>query len=455
MDGLTQRPPLAVKKSFKRLLPRTMFWRSLLIITIPVLLVQMISTFIFFDRHWAAMNERLAFALAGEVAFLIDEIEDTSGRIDQQRTVFSAAHTVELSLTLDQKMTRLERPENAIIKGRFPSSEDVLRVNLARKLKRPFTVTSYKKERAIEIKVETTKGVAQILAHERRLFTATTYIFILWMMGSSLVLFSIAVIFMRNQVRPIRRLAIAAERFGRGIDLPASFKPEGAIEIRQAGQAFLNMRERIKRQIEQRTAMLAGVSHDLRTPITRMKLQMEMMRETPDTAALREDLGEMERMIEGYLAFVRGEGDEAPGINDLSPILSRIAMNARRAGQAEVEENVASDLVVRMRPQAIERAISNLVSNASKFGKKLWITAYKTNDTIEISIDDDGPGIPRESYDDVFKPFFRMEKSRNPKTGGVGLGLSIAQDIVHSHGGEIWLEPSNRGGLRVVVRLPL
>ena len=454
MDGLEEMQIELPKKPFKRLLPRTLFWRSLLIITIPVLLVQIISTFIFFDRHWAAMNERLAFALAGEVAFLIEQVEDTSGRVDLQKAIFSAAHTVELSLTIDanEKKLKIEKSDET---GLFPSSADVLRSKLALKLKHPFTVQTFKKERAIEIKVETTKGVAQILAHERRLFTATTYIFILWMLGSSLILFTIAVIFMRNQIRPIRRLAVAAERFGRGIELPAKFKPEGAIEIRQAGQAFLDMRERIKRQIEQRTTMLAGVSHDLRTPITRMKLQLEMMKETSDTAALQGDLAEMGRMIEGYLSFVRGEGDENPGANDLSPILTRIAMNARRTGGAEVEENIAPDLIVRLRPQAIERAIGNVVANACKYGKKIWVTAYKANDSVEVSIDDDGPGIPKESYDAVFKPFFRMEKSRNPKTGGVGLGLSIAQDIIHSHGGEIWLEPSNRGGLRVVIRLPL
>lgn len=456
MDGLTPATGDGgqVRPSFKRFLPRTMFWRSLLIIVVPVLLAQVISTFIFFDRHWAAMNERLAFALSGEIAFLIDQVEDTTGRVDLQQTVSSAARTVNLSLALDAGRRHIE-PDVVRPSGLFPDSVDTLRANLSRRLERPFTVKAFPDERAVEVMVETTKGVVQIVFPERRLFSATTYIFILWMLGSSLVLFSIAVLFMRNQVRPIRRLAVAAERFGRGIDLPSSFKPEGAVEVRQAGRAFLDMRDRIKRQIEQRTAMLAGVSHDLRTPLTRMKLQLEMMKETPDTAALRSDMAEMEKMIEGYLAFVRGEGDETPGAGDLSPILARIAANARRAGSAEVEENVAAGLIVRLRPRAIERAVGNIVANACKYGKKVWITAYRTGDQVEVSVDDNGPGVPPESYEDVFKPFFRMEKSRNPRTGGVGLGLSIAQDIVHSHGGEIWLEPSNRGGLRVVIRLPL
>ncbi len=439
--------------TIKNFLPRTLFGRSLLIIMTPVLLVQVISTFIFFDRHWTAMSTRLAEALAGEIAMLVEEVETTPDGAALNKAIQKAARTIDLVVTLDRDSRALDAPlQNDAF---FPSLPVILRNSLDNKLKQPIAIDTTGKEKWIEIQVKTSKGILRIEAPARRIFSSTTYIFILWFFGSSFILFAIAILFMRNQIRPIRKLAVAAERFGKGIDIPAKFKPEGAAEIRQAGQAFLDMRDRIRRQIEQRTAMLAGVSHDLRTPITRMKLQLEMMKETPDTAALRGDISEMERMVEGYLSFVKGEGDETPGANDLTPILARIATNARRAGKAEVEENIARDLIVRIRPQAIERAVGNVVANACKYGKKVWINAYKAMESVEISIDDDGPGLPKESYEDVFKPFFRVEKSRNPKTGGVGLGLSIAQDIIHSHGGEIWLEPSNRSGLRVVIRLPV
>lgn len=319
----------------------------------------------------------------------------------------------------------------------------------------PFRIQPHTKERWFEIVVRLDEHrVARILCPERRLTSPTTYIFILWLIGSALILFGIAILFMRNQIRPIMRLAVAAEKFGKGQDVP-DFRPVGAAEVRQAARAFLEMKDRLKRQIEQRTAMLSGVSHDLRTPLTRMKLQLAIMKGGADMDNLRQDIEEMEKMVEGYLTFAKGEGDEMPETTNLRPMLDRVLINARRQGY-EVSEVFGDRLTIKVRPIAIERAIANVVSNACKYGKRVWISALcEEDEAVEIIVDDDGPGIAEDLRGEVFRPFFRVEKSRNKKTGGVGLGLSIARDVVHGHGGDIMLDDSPHGGLRVVIRLPL
>ena len=286
----------------------------------------------------------------------------------------------------------------------------------------------------------------------QRLYSSTTYIFILWMVGSSLLLFAVAAGFMRNQVRPIRRLAQAADSFGKGRDLP-DFHLSGATEVRRAGAAFIEMRERIRRHVQQRTDMLSGVSHDLRTPLTRMKLQLAMLGPSPEVDDLRTDVTEMERMIEGYLAFARGEGGETPVPTELKDLLDEVVATAGREG-VPVDLEIREPITLPLKPQAFRRAISNLVANAGKFGKRVWITATRRGDVVEILVDDDGPGIPAEQREEVFRPFFRLEGSRNPETGGVGLGLTIARDVFRGHGGDMTLDDSPRGGLRACVRLP-
>ena len=302
-------------------------------------------------------------------------------------------------------------------------------------------------------------GVLSVSPPQRRLFSSTGYIFLLWVMFSSIILLAISVLFMRNQIRPIRRLAIAAERIGKGRDLPPSFKPEGAREVRQASRAFIDMHDRIKRQIMQRTAMLAGVSHDLRTPLTRLKLQVAMLGNTPDSEAMKQDIGDMERMLNAYLDFVRGEGGEASLRIDLKEMLNRVVQATRRTGCTVELEADEGDLLISLRAMAFERCLNNIVGNARKYARSIWIKAERRaqdmQDVIVITVDDNGPGIPEEQLQEVFKPFVRLEKSRNAATGGVGLGLSIAQDIVHSHGGEIVLSKSPHGGLRVTLSMPV
>ncbi len=259
--------------------------------------------------------------------------------------------------------------------------------------------------------------------------------------------------FMRNQVKPIRRLANAADDFGKGRDL-SDFKLEGATEVRQAASAFIDMRDRIQRQINQRTDMLSGVSHDLRTPLTRMKLQLEMSPGEDAADALKGDIAEMERMLEGYLAFARGEGGESPVMTDLSTLLQDVADRARR-NNARIDLHTEGRIDVTLRPNSFDRCITNLVENANRYAEHISIRAGIRDDGVEIVIDDDGPGIPQDQREEVFRPFYRLERSRNPGTGGVGLGLSIAQDSVRTHGGEIILEDSPMGGLRVRIRLPI
>ena len=285
-----------------------------------------------------------------------------------------------------------------------------------------------------------------------RLYTPTTYIFILWMGGSSLILLGVAGIFLRNQVRSLRRLAAAADGFGKG--RPVVFtKVEGALEVRQAAAAFIRMRDRIERQIRQRTEMLAGVSHDLRTPLTRMKLALALIGDDAVAAELNSDVAEMERLVNSYLDFARGEGTEIPVETDIGLLIEDIAAAARRDG-TPLTVVPGPELILPVRPNALRRCLGNLIANARRYGKHVWLSTAPADDGVDILIDDDGPGIPERERERVFRPFIRLDASRNQATGGVGLGLTIARDMARSHGGDIRLETSPFGGLRARIHLP-
>lgn len=438
-----------------RLLPRSLFGRSLMIIAMPILLLQMSVAYVFFDRHWDSMSSKLAFALAGEINMISENL--VLAKTDKQRELITrqVSRNLEMLVTFEKgKVVPMAEKSSAFADVYWYSATPILHRMLSQKLNKPFSMQLYEKDRWFEIDVQISENTyAKFLCHDRRLVSATTYIFVLWLIGSALILFAISILFMRNQIRPIMKLAVAAEKLGKGHDVP-DFKPIGAIEVRRASRAFLDMKDRLKRQMEQRTAMLAGVSHDLRTPLTRIKLQLAMSKNTAEADSMRQDIDEMEKMIEGYLTFAKGEGNEQSEIIDLAPVLERIVSNSKRLG-FNVVDTITPRLMLKVRPMAIERAMSNIVNNACNYAQQVWVSAYVQSNMLEIAVDDNGAGIPAHLRDDVFKPFYRVEKSRNKKTGGVGLGLSIAQDIVHSHGGEIFLEDSNRGGLRVVIRLPL
>jgi two-component system osmolarity sensor histidine kinase EnvZ len=445
-----------MKLKLKKILPRTIFGRSLLIMILPILLLQAITTYIFFDRHWEKMTSRLAFAVAGEIAIMAEVLEGPDGPTQlQDLSRFAVQHLDLLISYAPGDVLDEQKHKQRKLDWRRMMMADALNAELGAKVRRPFMMDIDSEEKWVDVRVQLDDGVLLVSLPQRRLFSSSSYIVILWMIGSSIILISIASLFMRNQVRPIRRLAVAAERFGRGLDVPTSFKPEGAREIRQAAQAFLDMHERVKRQITQRAAMLAGVSHDLRTPLTRMRLQVAMMPEGPDAQALKQDIADMERMINAYLDFAKGEGTEQPVRSDLRQMLEHIVSGMKRQG-ADIEFTMAEDLSLFLRPVAFERGLTNILTNARKYAPHIWLQAHRMDDEehIEIIVDDDGPGIPDEQMEEVFKPFMRVDSSRNAATGGVGLGLPIAREVFHAHGGKIWLEKSPRGGVRAIIQLP-
>jgi two-component system osmolarity sensor histidine kinase EnvZ len=431
----------------KRLLPRSLLGRSLMIIVTPLIVVQIVSAWVFFDRHWDTVATRLARGLAGDISATIELMREDPTP-DGRQAIFAFV-SGNFGFTAEFR-------EGAILKNApEPDSgqlERVLRDALMDRMKRPIHLDD-RPERDVLIDIQLSDGVLHIVAPKKRLFTSTTYLFVAMMTGSSLILFAIAMLFMRNQVRPIHRLAAAADALGKGREVP-SFRIQGATEVRQAATAFNLMRNRLQRQVSQRTEMLAGVSHDLRTPLTRMKLQLAMMGDAPGISDLRDDVREMERMVEGYLAFARGEGTEQPARTNLREVLDDVTAAARRQG-ADVTLASEGAMTLTIRREAVRRCLANIISNATRHAKRVEVSARRTADMIEICIDDDGPGIPADQRETVFRPFQRLDQSRNAETGGVGLGLTIARDVVHSHGGEIFLEDSPLGGLRARIRLPV
>lgn len=439
-------------KPLKDFLPRTLFGRSLLILVAPIFLIQIITSVIFFDRHWDRMTDRLALAVSGEVAVMARALEQ-----DEMALSELAPHYAD---RLDM-ITRFSNDERLTAQGLRQHGSRIweevvgekLEEQMQKSLERPFFLNMNFEEKWIEVSVQLTNGVLVMTFPERRFFSSSGYVFLLWVFSVSSILLVVAVLFMRNQIRPIRKLAVAAELFGKGRDVP-SFRPSGAREVRQAASAFMAMRERIGRQIEQRTAMLAGVSHDLRTPLTRLKLQLEMMGEDNDIAAMKEDITQMERMINGYLDFARGEEGEKFQAVTLQEMLDQLVISAKRQGVDIRFVRPDNAVMVMVRPIAFERALNNLTNNAAKYADHVWLSLDVNDENIVITVEDDGPGIAPDMYDEVFKPFTRVDESRNSETGGVGLGLPIAQDIIHAHGGTITLGKSAHGGLKVLVNLP-
>lgn len=447
LDMLARLPRL-FRLTLKRILPRGLLARSLLIIVVPLVLLQVVSGVIFYDRHWSNVSRHRATALAGDISMVLGLINENPVSNNRPQLFELARRTLDLVLDYE---------EGTILpKTHFKPSGN-LEVTLSRSLRevvqRPFLIDTRSQRDRVLISVQLPSGVLKVSANEERLISSTTKIFIFWMVGTSLILFAVATLFMRNQVSPIRRLATAAENFGKGRDTP-NFKPSGAAEVRQAASAFMAMRNRLERQIQQRTDMLAGVSHDLRTPLTRMKLQLAMLNTNTEIDELNGDVAAMEGMIEGYLNFARGEGTEERQLTDAGTLLEEVAHNARRNG-ANITAHVAEPVELPLAQAAIRRCLTNLADNAARHAETIEMHLRRNGSVLEITVDDDGPGIPENMRDDVFRPFFRLDESRNLETGGTGLGLSIAQDIVHGHGGEISLGESPAGGLRVLIRIPI
>ena len=435
----------------RRLLPRTLQGRAVLIIVAPVALLLAVTTTIFYERHWDTVTRRLALGVAGEVALIVENME-----------ALRAADTLDPFLASVRRELLLQvgfAPGAAVATDRQPISiqNRILDAQLAQalreRLEQPTRFDTATLPEFVEIHVQLADGVLTAMVPRDRLTSSSTLVFILWMVGASLILVGISLLFLRNQIRPIHALGAAADDFGKGRDV-ADLKPAGAIEIRRAAQAFNTMRSRILRFVAQRIEMLAGVSHDLRTPLTRMRLQLALLPPGDEADALTEDLDQMQAMIEGYLAFARNQDAEVAVETDLRALLERVVAAARRQG-AEIALFTDGGLTVPLHSNAFQRCIANLVDNAHRYAEHVNVIARRVDGLIEVAVDDDGPGIPEAQREEVFRPFRRLDVSRNPETGGVGLGLAIARDVARSHGGEISLTRAPIGGLRALLRLPV
>jgi two-component system osmolarity sensor histidine kinase EnvZ len=433
----------------KGLMPTGLYARSLLIIVTPMVILQSVVAFVFMERHWNTVTYRLSAAVSQDIAALIDIYrqfpQDADHaklkRIAQERFGF----VVEFLPSTD-----LPPPGP---KPFFSLLDQALSKEISLRIRRPFWIDTVGRSAVVEIRILLDDTVLQVFARRNAAYASNSHIFLLWMVGTSVILLGVAILFLRNQIRPILALADAAESFGKGREVP-DFRPRGAREVRRAANAFMEMKRRVERAMEQRTAMLAGVSHDLRTLLTRFKLELALLDDGPEIAALKKDVDEMARMIEAYLAFARGDSGEPSAPTDMADFLEELRGDAERHGH-KTTVVFHGQPVVTVRPAAFKRCLANLVSNAARFADAIAITGHRDHRYLSITVDDDGPGIPPHLRDDVFKPFFRLDDARNQDEGGTGLGLAIARDIARSHGGEIMLGDSPMGGLRATVRVPV
>ena len=435
-------------RSLLGLMPKGLYARSILIVILPMVILQSVLTFVFMERHWALVTNRLSLMLTQDIAAIIDIAQSYPQDKDAETLTRIAQDRMQMDIEFLPK-----GPLPPTLPKPFFSIVDVALSNeIRRQIGRPFWLDTVGRSNLIEIRIVLDKSILRVLAYRSAAYASNSYIFILWMLGTSFVLIVIAVAFLRTQIRPILRLSRAAESFGKGREI--DFRPRGAREVREAGYAFIAMKRRIERAIEQRTAMLNGVSHDLRTVLTRFKLSLALMEGSEDSDEMKKDVEEMQRMLEGYLAFARGDAGEPAIPVDMRDFLDDIRADGERHGAA-VGVEFTGDPVVRVRPDAFKRCIANLVGNAQRHARTVTIDGIREGRFLIIHVDDDGPGIPPASRDDVFRPFVRLDQARNQDAGGTGLGLSIARDIARSHGGDIVLGESAAGGLRASVRIPV
>jgi two-component system osmolarity sensor histidine kinase EnvZ len=431
-------------------MPKGLYARSLMIILIPVILLQAIVAYVFMERHWQAVTGRLSSAVTKDIAALIEAHETfkASGASDRLESIARE------KLDLDIEFRPIEPLPPPGPKPFFSILDQALASEISRRIDKPFWIDTVGRSDLVEIRIRLDDSVLRVFARRSQTYASNSHIFLAWMVGSSLILMTVAILFLRNQIRPILTLAEAADSFGKGRDVP-NFVPRGAREIRRAANAFIDMRRRVERAIEQRTAMLNGVSHDLRTILTRFKLSLAVMDgEKSEIDALQKDIDEMSRMLESYLAFARGDAAESAAPTDVAALLDELRADAERHGHL-TKVSYVGDPIVTLRPDAFKRCLSNLVSNAQRFGQDIAIHGERRDRYLTVDVDDDGPGIPPAMMEEVFRPFFRLDEARNQDSGGTGLGLAIARDVARGHGGDITLSKSPLGGLRASVRIPI
>jgi two-component system osmolarity sensor histidine kinase EnvZ len=437
-----------VGRFFRRNLPRGLFARSLLIIVLPMLILQTVLVFVFMERHWQMVTSRLSAAVTRDISSVIDLLDTMPDR--QEEIIRIAEERMGLIVKVlegDKLPPRKPATFFAII-------DRMLSRQINTQISRPFWIDSSAGPKEVEVRIVIDGGrILSVITRRDRTSASNSHIFLIWMFGTSLVLLVISILFLRGQIRPILALARAAESFGKGQRPAEPYHPRGAVEVRKAGLAFMQMRERIERQIEQRTAMLSGVSHDLRTILTRFRLQLAIAEDKKDLESLNRDVDDMNAMLDGYLDFARGQTEEAEGLLDLAAVLQQLEETAELHGKS-LTSTIDGPTRVKVRPNSFTRLITNLAANAWRHGDNVKIEARSSGRFLTVVVDDDGPGIPSEMREEVFKPFFRLDEARNLDASGTGLGLAIARDISRSHGGDVTLTESPKGGLRATVRVP-
>ena len=435
-----------LSKFIKNILPKRLFYRALLIVAVPVIFLQLVITIVFFDSLWIKTNKGMTKALVNEINTFIEVYNDEIYDKDEITNIFSVYQNLNIEFIKDEEFnyeyderwfSPIDRTLRRELKSRFGTKSFW------------FNSTSYKE--LIDIRIKYQLGYFKFLVSKDRVTSSSARIFALWITVPALIIISISLIFLKNQTRPITNLAKAAERFGKGEEIE-EFKPSGASEIRQAGYEFDKMRKRIARHLNQRSEMLSGISHDLRTPLTRMKLQTAFIKEEEIKKKLGEDINEMEKMLNEYLQFTSSSYLEKDEEFDLSHLLHKVI---EKYNNKDISKNISPKIYINGRKNLIQRCINNLIDNAIKYGEKVKVELIKNNNNLFIKIEDNGPGIPKEEYSNVFKPFYKIDKGRADSKSSVGLGLSIASDIIRSHGGNIKLEKSSLNGLGVKIFLPI
>ena len=434
--------------SLRGVMPKGLYARALLIIIVPMVVLQSVVAFVFMERHWNTVTQRLSSAVVQDIAALI-EVYTSFPQADQAQIRRLAQE--KLGLAVDFLPVGELPPPGP--KPFFSLLDQSLSEEISKQVRRPFWIDTVGRSALVEIRIRLDNTVMRVFARRNAAYASNSHIFILWMVGTSVVLLTVAIAFLRNQIRPILRLADAAESFGKGREVP-NFRPRGAREVRRAAAAFVEMKTRIERAMEQRTAMLAGVSHDLRTVLTRFKLELELSGDCREIEAMKKDVDEMARMLEAYLAFARGDSGEQSAPTDMGLFLDELKTDAERNGHAASVAFHGAPIVT-VRPAAFKRCLANLVSNAARHARSIVIIGHRDHRWLTVTVDDDGPGIPAHLREEVFKPFLRLDDARNQDEGGTGLGLAIARDIARSHGGDITLTESPMGGLRAAVRVPV
>jgi len=431
---------------FKQILPKKLFYRALLIVAVPVIVLQLVITVVFFDSLWIKTNKGMTKTLVKEISTFVEVYNNEKSDKDELTNLFSLFLDLNIELIENEKF-------NINFEERWFSPIDrTLRRELKSKFeygKYWFDTTNYKE--LIDLRIKYQNGYFKFLIPKDRVTSSSARIFALWITVPAIIMIFISLIFLKNQTRPITNLARAAERFGKGEEIE-EFKPSGAMEIRQAGQEFDKMRKRILRHLKQRNEMLSGISHDLRTPLTRMKLQVVFIKDIDLAKKMTEDINEMEKMLNEYLQFTSSSYSEKDEMFNLSELIENVT---KKYNNQNISLNYFPRVYFNGKKNLIKRCLNNLIDNAFKYSNKVEVNLTKKNTNLFITIDDDGPGIPKNEHNNVFKPFYKIDKGRADSKSSVGLGLSIASDIIRSHGGNIKLDKSNMKGLKVKIFLPL